>query len=135
MIYVAVGSNLQPHVHVPRAIERMEVQFGPLRCSPFYETAPIGRPEQPNYWNGVVMLACDLPRGTIEARLRAIEEAEGRVRTSDKWAARTLDLDIIGMGGVWDPEVEQRPFLRRCLADLGVMDPPADTWPRVWSQD
>lgn len=133
MIHVSIGSNLQPHVHVPRAIDALQAQFGALRVSACYETPPIGRPEQPSYWNGVAALQSDLPRGSIEARLRHIEEAEGRIRTSDSFAARTLDLDIIGWNGAFDAEVAERPFLARCLADLGDLPAdvpvPAATWP------
>lgn len=136
MIWIAVGSNLQPHVHVPSAIERLLREFGQVECSPFYETQPIDRPEQPAYWNGVVGIRSQLPRGVIEARLRGIEEAEGRVRTSDKWAARTLDLDIIGQDRRFVDEVQQRPFLLRCLADIDALPPDIDvpkaTWPVVW---
>lgn len=136
MIWIGVGSNLQPHVHVPSAIDRLRTAFGTLVCSAFYETQPIDRPEQPNFWNGIVGLTSELPEGVIQARLRAIEEAEGRVRTSDKWAARTLDLDILGQDQQFVDEVHERPFWLRCLADLDALPPgtqaPAGSWPIVW---
>ena len=135
-IHVAVGSNLQPEVHVPAALGRLRRAFGAVRCSPFYETPALDRPEQPAYWNGVVALASNLDRAAITRRLHAIETAEGRIRTADKWAARTLDLDILSWRGQWSDELRTRPFLARAVADLGDLPAgfatPARAWPVVW---
>ena len=135
-IHVAVGSNLQPDVHVPAALEHLRRAFGAVRCSPFYETPAMDRPDQPAYWNGVVALTSNLGRAAITRRLHAIETAEGRIRTSDKWAARTLDLDILSWRGQWSDELRTRPFLAQAVAELGDLPAgfatPGRAWPVVW---
>ena len=59
--------------------------------------------------------------------LRAIESALGRQRTGDKYADRTLDLDLVLYGDLVssspelvlpDPELAQRPFLAFPLLEL-----------------
>jgi 2-amino-4-hydroxy-6-hydroxymethyldihydropteridine diphosphokinase len=69
--------------------------------SRWFESAPVPPSGQPPYVNAVVALLAD-PPGTIDpaallARLMDIEAAYGRRRSSPN-AARTLDLDIIGIG-------------------------------------
>jgi 2-amino-4-hydroxy-6-hydroxymethyldihydropteridine diphosphokinase len=67
------------------------------------------------------------PRALLEALL-GIERTEGRVRT-ERWAPRTLDLDIVRFGvqtvdeaglTVPHPELPNRDFWQRELAELGV---------------
>lgn len=66
--------------------------------SRWYSTAPIPQSSQPRYINGMVRLWCALRPSELLARLQAIELREGRVR-GEANAARTLDLDLIDMGG------------------------------------
>ncbi len=142
-VFVAVGSNIEPARNIREGLDRLNQIVPILDSSPFYETEPIGRPEQDNYWNGVIVL--DLPDDTDPVQfqfetLRGVEAAQGRVRTKDKYAARTLDLDVILWGDqeidrngmrVPDPDIPRRPFLIRCLDDLGTAVPGASTGPRA----
>ncbi len=59
--------------------------------------------------------------------LRNIENSLGRLRTQDKYAARTIDLDLIVYGDLVldadgiklpDPEILERPFLAIPLFEL-----------------
>ena len=88
---------------------------------------PIERPEQPHYWNCVVSLATTDERDPAAFErevLRPIEDACGRVRTADPWAARTMDLDVIAWGGrIVSQDVVARPFLIAALRELGVVVP------------
>jgi 2-amino-4-hydroxy-6-hydroxymethyldihydropteridine diphosphokinase len=65
------------------------------------------------------------PRALLDA-LQAIERREGRQRT-ERWGARTLDLDIVRYGNrqvtetdliIPHPELPNRDFWRRELAEL-----------------
>jgi 2-amino-4-hydroxy-6-hydroxymethyldihydropteridine diphosphokinase len=65
------------------------------------------------------------PRELLDA-LQAIEQREGRQRT-ERWGARTLDLDIVRFGDrqvmetgliIPHPELPNRDFWRRELAEL-----------------
>lgn len=64
-----------------------------IATSSWYQTKPIG-PPQPDYINGCAVLQVKQNPKELLTILQAIELQFGRVRT-EKWGARTLDLDII----------------------------------------
>ena len=99
-VYISVGSNIDPHEHVPQGIARLLAHADPhdVAISSFYVSEAIGRPEQPLYCNGVVKLSTDLSHDVLKEELRGIEALQGRVRVHDRYAPRTLDLDIILYG-------------------------------------
>jgi 2-amino-4-hydroxy-6-hydroxymethyldihydropteridine diphosphokinase len=128
-----------------------------VRLSRWFQSAPVPPSDQPPYVNAVVSLQVD-PGVTIDpavllARLMEVEAACGRERSTPN-AARTLDLDIIGIGalirGVPDPilphpRAHLRAFVLAPLAEiapdwvhpiLGLSAaallaalPPQDIWP------
>ncbi len=121
--FVAVGSNLQPEENVRAGLRRLGEVAQVRGVSTFYRTPPWNRPEQGDFLNGVVELETGLPPEKLRMRLREVEAAQGRVRTADKYAARTLDLDLIVYAGAEDPdlpdaEIAKRPFLAVPLAEL-----------------
>lgn len=58
----------------------------------------MGPSGQPDYINAVVEIAVTLPPHDLLDALQAIEAAAGRVRTSERWGPRTLDLDLLLYG-------------------------------------
>ncbi len=64
-----------------------------IATSSWYQTVPIG-PPQPDYLNGCAVLEVQQQPEELLTILQAIELQFGRVR-QEKWAARTLDLDIL----------------------------------------
>ncbi|GAA3122544.1 2-amino-4-hydroxy-6-hydroxymethyldihydropteridine diphosphokinase [Planomonospora alba] len=74
--------------------------------SPVYETDPVGGPEQGPYLNAVVVAETSLTPRELLARAQEVEHAFGRVRT-ERWGARTLDVDLVAVGEVVsdDPEL------------------------------
>ena len=94
--YIAVGSNIEPEKNVPAAVAMLSREVRVLGVSQFYRTKAVERPEQGDYRNGVVKIATDLgPAELKHGVLRAIETKLGRVRSADRYAARTIDLDVI----------------------------------------
>lgn len=122
--FVAVGSNVRAEANVRRGLARLRQVAPVVAISTFYRTPPWDRPEQEDFVNGVVVLETGLSPSDLRERLREIEAELGRVRTADKSAARTLDLDLIayeGAGaeaGLPEPEIAVRPFLAVPLAEL-----------------
>ena len=100
--YVALGSNLgDRHAHLALARDRLARLPGTvlLGASPIEETAPLGGLEQPPYLNQMVALDTSLaPRALLEA-CQQIEAEAGRLRR-ERWASRTLDLDLVRFGEV-----------------------------------
>ncbi len=126
--FVSVGSNIEPEENVSKAIGLLAKQVRITGLSTVYVTEPVGRPEQPAYYNCVI--AIDTPLAPLELKrtvLRRIEEELGRVRKKDKFAPRTIDLDLILYGDVVmktgelvlpDPEIRNRSFLAGPLFEL-----------------
>jgi 2-amino-4-hydroxy-6-hydroxymethyldihydropteridine diphosphokinase len=108
-VVLALGSNLgdrrdilQGCVDAIAAIPEVQV----MAVSPVYETAPVGGPPQPDYLNAVLIARTTLPSRALLDRLHEIEAAFDRER-SVRWGPRTLDIDIITVGG----EVSDDPDL------------------------
>jgi len=96
LAFIAVGSNIQPEQHVLQAAQLLSERVRLLATSSFYQTEPLERPEQPPFINGVWLIESGLPPLDIkETLLLDIESRLGRVRTLDKYAPRTIDLDLI----------------------------------------
>ena len=91
---LALGSNLGDRLgHLQAAIDLL----APLAVSRVYETAPVGGPEQGAYLNAVVLVpATDPPRLLRQAQ--AVEATRDRVR-AQRWGPRTLDVDLLDVGG------------------------------------
>ena len=107
MILIAFGANLPgpdgapPH-ETCRAAIRAAAALPGLKLeavSRFYATAPVPVSDQPPYVNGVMRLAGAVDPAWLLAELLAIEARFGRVRSLAN-AARSLDLDLIAMGGL-----------------------------------
>jgi 2-amino-4-hydroxy-6-hydroxymethyldihydropteridine diphosphokinase len=100
-----------------------------VASSSWWETAPEPPdPRSPWYVNGVARLRGNADPAALLAALQAIEAGAGRVRPYPN-APRTLDLDIIAMGGLVrdapDPVIPHpRAHLRRF-----VLAPLAEVWP------
>ena len=113
--YIAVGSNIEPEKNIREALERLRQHVRVRATSTFYRTAPIGRPEQPAFLNGVWHIETSrTARGLKYEVLRRIEAELRRRRTEDKYAARTIDLDIV----IYGDEVIDDPYLRIPDPDL-----------------
>jgi 2-amino-4-hydroxy-6-hydroxymethyldihydropteridine diphosphokinase len=123
--FVAVGSSVDPEVHVPRALERLADAVGLLGVSTFYRTPALERPSDPPFVNGVVEVRDALPPAELEALLGRIEEAEGRRRSADRFAPRPIDLDLLLHGDAVSsspelphPDVARRRFVALPLLEL-----------------
>ena len=128
-VYIALGSNLgDRHAHLARGRQAIAEIPGCrlLAESSVEETTPLGGVDQPPYLNQMVVVDCELPPDALLVELQRIERTEGRERR-ERWAPRTLDLDIVCIEGrtvsenhltVPHPGLEERDFWRRELAEL-----------------
>jgi 2-amino-4-hydroxy-6-hydroxymethyldihydropteridine diphosphokinase len=134
-VVVALGSNLgDREAHLAAAVARLSQVLSNLRHSNWYDTAPLGVPDdQPRYLNGVVVGQVTLTPRQLLDELLAIEQAAGRTRPSPL-APRTLDLDLILFGSerirepglvVPHPRFRERLFVLEPLAALApdLVDP------------
>lgn len=106
-ILVGVGANLGDRArNIEKAITLVEEKIGTvIKRSKIIETKPY-LPEgvteiQPYYLNGAIEIASKLEPHQVLTHLLAIEAELGRIRTNKtKWSARTIDLDLLGVGDV-----------------------------------
>lgn len=126
-----MGSNLGgPHARLRRAHLELAALGAILGRSPIYRTAPVGGPAgQAPYLNAVVALA---PRPSLrepQALLAALLEAERRMGRERlvRWGPRTIDLDLLDVGGrvlrtpglvLPHPRMFERLFVLAPLCDL-----------------
>lgn len=97
---IALGSNLgDSKSTLETAIHSIHSFADVTAVSSFYETKPVGGPEQPNYLNAVLTADSELSPEEILEALQEIENSAGRVRDV-RWGARTLDLDLITAGNI-----------------------------------
>jgi 2-amino-4-hydroxy-6-hydroxymethyldihydropteridine diphosphokinase len=131
-VFVGLGSNLQdPLAQVKQAVVSLKTlpQSKGLVCSPWYQSKPLGNLDQPDYINGVVGFNTELSPEALLDKLQQIEQAQGRQRSSQPWASRTLDLDLLLYGEliidtcrlqVPHPGLTGRAFVLYPLADLAA---------------
>ena len=97
---IALGSNLgDRYENLSAALIEISKIAKLLSVSKFYETAPVGGPDQPDYVNAVAIVAGEITPTNLLLELQKIENSAGRTREV-RWGARTLDLDIIIAGDV-----------------------------------
>lgn len=135
--HLALGANLGDREATLRAaVEAIGALPGTrvLAVSPFHETAPVlpgsaaSAPDQPAYLNGAMTVETNLPPRSLLSELQRIEREHGRVRSkADRWAARTLDLDILLFDDlvidepgltIPHPRMHERRFVLAPLADI-----------------
>ncbi|SDH79930.1 2-amino-4-hydroxy-6-hydroxymethyldihydropteridinediphosphokinase [Sinosporangium album] len=112
---IALGSNLGRRLDTLQGA--LDVLFDApgihfVAVSPVYETAPVGGPEQEDYFNAVVVAETDLEPHALLERAQSVENAFGRVR-AERWGPRTLDVDLVTVGEhVLDDETLTLPHPR-----------------------
>ena len=96
---LSLGSNIQPETNLVRAIELLQ-NYGRLeKISNAWESESIGA-EGPNFLNACVLLVTPLEQRELKVQaLLPIETALGRKRSADKFAPRTIDIDIVLFDG------------------------------------
>jgi 2-amino-4-hydroxy-6-hydroxymethyldihydropteridine diphosphokinase len=93
---ISIGSNIAPARHLPLAVARLAQHCRVLAVSAAFETPAVGPPGQPTFLNAAARVTTDLsPTAFKEQVLRPIEEALGRERSGDRYAPRTIDLDLV----------------------------------------
>jgi 2-amino-4-hydroxy-6-hydroxymethyldihydropteridine diphosphokinase len=137
---IALGSNLasqwgDPAATLREAIQRVG-QLGYTRAiSSFYETAPVGYTNQPNFLNAAMLLETNLSPAELMDSLLAIERAMGRDRSAvPAKGPRIIDLDLLLMDELVlatprltlpHPAMAERRFVLEPLAEIApsMLDP------------
>jgi 2-amino-4-hydroxy-6-hydroxymethyldihydropteridine diphosphokinase len=93
--YLSLGSNIDPEKNITLALEYLNQDFKILEVSHTWKTKPVGI-NSADFLNTAVKLITSLDSIDLKDKfLCHIEEIMGRVRVEDKFAPRTIDIDII----------------------------------------
>lgn len=94
--------------------------------SAIYSTAAWGYTDQPDFYNRAIRIETALPANQLMQTLLQIEADMGRIRT-EKWGARTMDIDIIFYNDavidepglqVPHPRMQERMFVLAPLVEI-----------------
>ena len=130
-VLIAFGANIDPLPNLWRGLLALHERVGIAAVSTVYRTPPLPDPEVadtgPDFLNGAVRVESRQDPFALKKMLRSIEAELHRVRGPWRNAPRTLDLDIVLLGGqvlqteellLPDPDLLHRPFLAIPLAEL-----------------
>jgi 2-amino-4-hydroxy-6-hydroxymethyldihydropteridine diphosphokinase len=92
--YLSIGSNIEPEQNLPKAIQLLR-DYGEVQAvSSAWESRAVGS-NGPNFLNASLLFITPLSAPELKEQvIRPIEAALGRVRSADKFAPRTMDIDI-----------------------------------------
>ncbi|MFH1763483.1 MAG: 2-amino-4-hydroxy-6-hydroxymethyldihydropteridine diphosphokinase [Gemmatimonadota bacterium] len=149
--YVGVGSNINPEKNIVDALAALEETRGVTLTgiSTFFRTAALpdpgdstSQPQQelqnpdPDFLNGVLEIRTTLSPTELLALFAETERTLGRKRPGNRYAPRTIDLDLLLLGleneegsdPIWQeigptgflthPDIERRPFVAHPLLEL-----------------
>lgn len=128
-VFLSLGSNLgDRRATLEEALTRLNAagSVKVRRRSSLYETAPVGKTDQPQFLNLVAEVETGLaPEALLDVTQR-IEREHGRTRDA-RWGPRTLDIDILLYDDVSmdterltlpHPEMTRRRFVLEPLAEI-----------------
>jgi 2-amino-4-hydroxy-6-hydroxymethyldihydropteridine diphosphokinase len=101
LVLVEIGSNIRPEKNIKKALSLLGQFSKVIKRGKVWQTPAYGS-QGPEYLNISVLLETELTLGLFKKDvLGKIENQLGRTRTSDKYADREIDLDVL----IFDNEV------------------------------
>jgi 2-amino-4-hydroxy-6-hydroxymethyldihydropteridine diphosphokinase len=125
-----LGSNIQPEDNIKKALDLLAEQVDISQRSRIWETGAVGS-SGPNFLN--VAVEIETPLSAVDIKQEVITPIENRlkrVRTQDKYAPRTMDIDIILYNGeVLDSDLWKKAFVAIPVSELlpGLIHPTRKT--------
>ncbi len=128
-VWLSLGSNIERESSLRAALRALRERFGGLLVSSVYHSEAVGFDGEP-FYNLVVGVDTDVSLAELAGWARQLEAANGRVRSGNKFDARTLDVDVLTWGyavGDFDGITMPRDEILRYAFVLG---PLAEVAPR-----
>lgn len=117
--YLSLGSNIEPESNLPRAVELLQ-EYGEIsKVSQAWESEAVGS-DGPNFLNACVLFLTPLSQAEVKEKIiHRIETRLGRKRSADKYAPRTIDIDIVLFDEQWcDDKFWRQAFVVVPLAEI-----------------
>jgi len=92
---IGLGSNLNPEDNMKEAIRLLGELVTIRSFSSVYQSSAVGS-SGPDYLNSAALIETELPLELLQKNILAsIEKQLKRIRSTDKYMDRTIDLDIL----------------------------------------
>lgn len=125
-VYLGLGSNLEPERNLAVGLRELRRRFGRLDLSPVYRNPAVGFEGQ-DFLNLVVAFDTNESPAAISEAIEEIHTLAGRERNEERFASRTLDIDILLYGDecrkeprltLPRPDILEYAFVLKPLSDL-----------------
>jgi 2-amino-4-hydroxy-6-hydroxymethyldihydropteridine diphosphokinase len=106
LVYLGLGSNIDPEQNLPSAVSCLGDYLEVVAVSSAWQTPAVGSSGD-DFLNAVILVRTMLPPTELKQKMvRYIEDQLGRIRSEDKYADRTIDIDLlIRDTQILDPEI------------------------------
>lgn len=94
-VLLGLGSNIERTAHLVAGLEALSGFLQDMRCSPVFESLPVGI-KSGSFYNLVVAGRTELPLTELDRRLKFIEADNGRYAPDRK--GLPLDIDVLMYG-------------------------------------
>ncbi len=127
-VYLSLGSNIDAPNNLRGCVQALRDAFGGLVLSPVYQTPAVGFDGE-DFLNLAAHVSTASTLQAIRPVLHNIEKQHGRQRQQQRFAARTLDIDILlyadvvcDQAGLQLPrsEIIEYAFVLAPLADIAA---------------
>ena len=115
-VVIGLGSNIDPEANLEQAVQELKSRFKVSKRSQWTRTKPIGIQDQPDFYNGALLMETELEQQSLKKELKRIEDILGRDRSLPKFGPRTIDLDIL----IWNKKVVDEDYYVRDFLRKGV---------------
>ena len=115
-VVIGLGSNIDPEANLEQAVQELKSRFKVSKRSQWTRTKPIGIQDQPDFYNGALLMETELEQQSLKQELKRIEDILGRDRSLPKFGPRTIDLDIL----IWNKKVVDEDYYERDFLRKGV---------------
>ncbi|HLO29504.1 MAG TPA: 2-amino-4-hydroxy-6-hydroxymethyldihydropteridine diphosphokinase [Anaerolineales bacterium] len=125
-VYLSLGSNIQPEPNLLKALKLLNENGEIRKVSHAWESEAVGS-DGPNFLNSCVLFLTSLLEAELKEQvIHPIEEKLGRKRSADKYAPRTIDIDIV----LFDDQLCNDKFWKQAF----VVVPLAEIYPEYRNQ-
>jgi len=115
-VVIGLGSNIDPEANLEQAVLELKSRFKVSKRSQWTRTKPIGIQDQPDFYNGALLMETEMEQQSLKKELKRIEDILGRDRSLPKFGPRTIDLDIL----IWNKKVVDEDYYKRDFLRKGV---------------
>lgn len=144
-VYLGLGSNIDAEENLGLAIRELRRRYGEIEVSTVYRSAAVGF-DGDDFLNLVVRLRSEETPFEICEEIERLHNLSGRMRGSEKWASRPLDIDLLLYN---DLVIDERPvrvprsdileysFVLKPLAELApdlVHPVTGETMLKIWKE-